>query len=103
MLSFKRLKLIDIAVQLVALLLPFCYILTHRYTTGVLVARHIMIVYFCLGVVQIFSALIHRVKYGNSSRISGRSWYEGVILFLVGICGIMINKKSLWLSLLIIP
>jgi hypothetical protein len=43
-----------------------------------------MIVYFCLVFVQIFSAVIHRVKYGNSSRISGRGWYEGVILLLVG-------------------
>ncbi len=84
MLSFKRLKLIDITVQLIALLLPFCYILNSRYTKGIFAVRHIMIVYFCLGIVQIFSTMIHRLKYGNRNRISGRGWYEVIILLLVG-------------------
>ncbi len=85
MLSFKRLKLIDISVQLGALLLPLCYILLNRHTSCGLAMRHIMIIYFCLGVVQVFSTLIHRLKYGNKSRIGGRRWYEVIILLLVGI------------------
>jgi hypothetical protein len=44
-----------------------------------------MIVYFMLGVVQVFSAIIHRLKYGNKNRISGRGWYEVIIMLLVGV------------------
>lgn len=85
MLSFKRLKLIDISVQLGAVLLPLCYILLNRHTSTGLAIRHIMIVYFVLGVVQVFSTLTHRLMYGNKNRISGKGWYEGIILLLVGV------------------
>jgi len=85
MFTFKRLKFVDFSLQLSALLLPLCYILITRYTTNKLASRHVMIIYFCLGVIQIFSAIIHRRKYGNKYRISGRGWYEGIILVLVGV------------------
>jgi len=85
MLSFKRLKLIDISVQLGAVLLPLFCILFNRHTSSGLAIRHIMIVYFMLGVVQVFSTLTHRLMYGNKSRISGRGWYEGIILVWVGV------------------
>ncbi len=84
MLSFKSVKLIDISAQLGAITISLCYILINRYTTNHLATRHIMIIYLSLGAVQLFSTLIHRLKYGNKSRISGRGWYEAMILLLLG-------------------
>ena len=77
--------MIDISVQIAALVLPLCYMLIHRYTANALAIRYVMIIYFCLGVIQIFSTITHRRKYGNKYRISGRGWYEGIILLLVGV------------------
>lgn len=85
MFTFKRLKFVDFSLQLSALLLPLCYILISRYTTNKLATRYVMIVYFMLGVVQVFSAFIHRLKYGNKNRIGGRGWYEVIIMLLVGV------------------
>jgi hypothetical protein len=100
--KIKKLKLLDLVFQVLAIGLPWLYYLLFPGTLRYWHLDHLVTSYSVICTAQMGSAMFNRSFLPAQFRAKSRNWFESIVLMLVSMAVIATLMKALLLFLLIL-